>query len=101
MDNTSYVEIITGLLSIIIELGILGFSIYYVVKKKSIDGVLILVSSIMSILNSPINLLVFDNLVSNSVQFENFMDIMRVYNLISYSLFGIGLVMLIRKIVKA
>lgn len=101
MDNTSYVEIITGLLSIIIELGILGFSIYYVVKKKSIDGVLILLSSIMSILTRPINLLVFDNLVSNSVQFENFMDIMHVYNLISYSLFGIGLVMLIRKIVKA
>ncbi len=102
MEN--YIDIFTNILSIAIELTILGFCIYYVVMKRSIDGILLLISSIMSILVRPLNTL-FYNYIFQGDQYKPedvslYTDSLKIYCSISYILFAIGLILVIRKLVK-
>jgi len=105
MNNLNIINSIFTLISLLIELAIIGICIYYVVKSKSIDGILLLISSIMSILIRPANVLLI-NYISNSTahdpgKIELFSSYIQIYGLVSYTLFAIGLILMILKLVKS
>lgn len=104
MNNLNIIDSFFTLLSLLIELTIIGFCIYYVVKSKSIDGILLLISSIMSILLRPANALFINYMtlgnITNIEKAEFFGKIIQIYGLVSYSLFAIGLILMILKLVK-
>jgi len=54
MNSNLILDTSTNLVSILLELVLLGVFIYYVLKRKSIDGTLLLISAILSILIRPI-----------------------------------------------
>ena len=100
----SILDIILNILSMVLELTILGFCIYYVVRKKSIDGTLLLISSILSILIRPLNALFINNFMQGEQYtpevYNIYRDSLQIYTSISYILFSVGLILMIRKLVK-
>ncbi len=104
MNLNFYLEMGINLLSILAELVILGICIYYFVKTKSVDSVLLLISSIMSALYRPLSMFVFNYVLKNeSGMSDNFLfykNLLGFYGLVSTIIFSIGLFLMVIKLVK-
>ena len=103
MNDNYLVEIAINLTSILFELVLLGVFIYYVVKRRSLDGILLLTSSILSILIRPLMYFGYNYLnhdVSNIEPVQTFTIVIRIYGLLNTLIFTIGIVMLVFRMLK-
>ncbi len=103
MTENYIVDIVVNLTSFSLELLLLGVFIYYVIKQKSLDGILLLVSSVLSILIRPIMYFGYNYIpheVSNLDPMQTFNLFIKIYGLVNTILYTIGIAMLILRNVK-
>lgn len=103
MSSNEILEVSVNFLTFLSEIIVLGICIYYVVKRKSIDGILLLISSLMLLLIKPI--LYFGNKyfpvdASNLSAMTIFDTSLKLYGFVSTTLFTIGIVLLVLKQIK-
>lgn len=101
MIDNSLSEIGINLLSILGDLILTGVCIYYVVKSNSIDGILLLISSAMSLLTRPMYYFVFKYILSSetygSGKFSMINSLLGLFGIISQIIFIIGFILLVIK----
>ncbi|PLW94738.1 MAG: hypothetical protein C0592_01980 [Marinilabiliales bacterium] len=97
---------ISGYLFVIGEIIIIVFLIIYVNRKKTKDGILMLIGSILSLLSRPIQILYYHVLaptdhhvlITNGNKFDNFSIFSVFYNFTAYAIFAVGLILLLNKL---
>ena len=97
MQNLCFIQILSSLGSATLELTILGFCIYFVIKTKSRAGILLLISSVMTILIRPLDLLFLNYIFTDHNGSSMYLDASKIYSLLSYILFALGLILLLQK----
>ncbi len=90
---------LTGL-CIFIQLIILGFCAYYYLKTKYIEGILLFLAALLSILYTPIDSLPSKRFVNGLLNMQQFQLISSLYNLFSLILYTIGFSILVIRFVK-
>ncbi len=103
MNENYLVVTVVNLITIFIELTLLGVFIYYVVKRQSLDGILLLISSILTIAIRPIIYFGYNYLNNDALNMEPqliFTTVIQICYLLNSLLFTIGIVMLIVRVLK-
>ncbi len=103
MNDNFILNVSINIISILFELILLGIFIYYVKKRKSLDGILLLTSALLSILIRPIMYFGYNYLpndVTNLRPMEIFEISIEIYGLLNNALFSIGLILLVIKQTK-
>lgn len=103
MNSNLILDASVNLISILFELILLGVFINYVLKRKSLDGILLLTSAILSILIRPIMYFGYNYLphdATNLRPIEIFEISIKIYGILNSALFTIGLILLVIKQTK-
>ena len=100
MNTNLVLDASINLVYILIELGLFGLLIYYVRKQKSLDGILLLTSSVLNILNRPLMYFGYKYLENNHSDInilQVFDNSLKIYGILSSIIFTIGLLLLVIK----
>lgn len=103
MNDNYILDASINIISILFELFLLGVFIYYVRKRKSLDGIILLISSVLSILLRPLLYLGYNYIqydASDLRPMEIFEISIKIYGVLNTALFTLGLILLVIKQTK-
>lgn len=103
MNDNYILDASINIISILFELLLLGVFIYYVRKQKSLDGIILLISTILLLLIRPLLYLGYNYIqydTSDLKPMELFEISIKIYGVLNNALFTLGLILLVIKQTK-